>query len=229
MTWAGFPFFSNQSLQFLYNSHTLYLKLESIRMCTSAVLLLCQLCGSNASISVESRNNILLSQLLFFSFFFSLPPPPQSSVPFSTDGISWRQSNVLFHSKSSTCSIEHEKVVLSKTKFPPVASENAVLFCLGKEAGPLLDVSYENSNLHSVHSPCLWCLLLPMFVDFFWVSHCNCWHSALKWWKTQKAYRGVIEMGAESLPDPAAFCTVKKPITSLCSWLQYLTSTAQWV
>lgn len=32
------------------------------------VLLLCKLCSFNASMSVESRNNILLSQLLFFYF-----------------------------------------------------------------------------------------------------------------------------------------------------------------
>lgn len=46
---------------------------------------------------------------------------------------------------SSTCATVHEKVVLLKTEFPPVAIENTVFFCLRKEAEPIFDVSNEKA------------------------------------------------------------------------------------
>lgn len=180
VTWALFPFFKNQSLQFLYNSLKLSLKLESIRTHRSLVLLLCKLCGSNASVSIETRNNILLSQLPLFFFSPPLPPfpsfPSPPSLPFPSSKqcaiqhlwISWRQSNMISPYKSSTCSIVPEGVVLLKPKFPPVAFENAVLFCLAKGDRDST-FSSKNSNLHSVHNPCLW---ITVFVDL-WVSYCN--------------------------------------------------------
>lgn len=190
------------------------------------VLLLCQLCSFNASSSVESRNNILLSQLLFFYFliFFSLsvlffPPPLLCSKQCAIQhGISWRQSSIVAHYKSSTGSIVCEKVVLSKPGSHLLPLEMLSCFCLGRETGSYLMLLRDRAICS-----CLW---IPVFVDV-WVSHCNCWHSALKWWKTEEAHRGVIEMGTESLPNPVAFCTFKKPIVSFCSWLLYLTSAAQ--
>lgn len=123
---------------------------EYIQMLIYPILLLCKLCSFNASISVESRNNILLSQLLFFHFlvffsFCSLFPPPLlwSKQCAIQHGISWRQSSTVAHCKFSMCCIVHEKVVHSKPGSHLLPLEMLFCFCLGREAGALLDLLRE--------------------------------------------------------------------------------------
>lgn len=73
--------FSNFSkLIFTISVQFPYIVSQARWMWTSPVLLLCKLCSSNASVSVKSRNNILLNQILFFPFFISLffHPSPSS-------------------------------------------------------------------------------------------------------------------------------------------------------
>lgn len=88
-------------------------------MCTSPVLLLCKLCSTNASISVESRNNILLSQLLFFSFsvslFFFFPPlPKQCTIQHWWNFLKAEQHYTplrvfhMFHSTWNSCAVEKQ-------------------------------------------------------------------------------------------------------------------------
>lgn len=138
-----FSIFFKTSLHNFCTIPTDSLKLENIYRSSYIQALLCKLCSFNASVSVESRNNILLSQLpffhslIFFSFCSFFPPP----LLWSKHGISWRQSSNVAHCKSSMCYIVHEKVVLSKPGSHLLPLEMLFCFCLGRETGALIDAS----------------------------------------------------------------------------------------
>lgn len=125
-----------------------------------STLLLWRLCHSNASVSVESRSNILLSQLQFllslFPFSFPKPVHQRAPVEFPEDWATYIPLQVfyMFHIRWKKYAVKNQISTCCLCKC-----------CLGDEV--LLNVSYENNNLHSVHSLCHWILI---FLDV-WVSH----------------------------------------------------------